>query len=158
MRVIYHSTKHYDHNVGLSACFRQWRADSHCNKLHGYALAVSLDFAAVQLDDRNWVIDFGGLKDLKETLVTAFDHKTVVAIDDPQMMWFEEGHRLGLLDLFVVRKVGCEAFANMIAEWANDWLSNHSLRDRVRLCKVEVREHSGNSAYVEVIDGHPAAC
>ncbi|SVB70610.1 uncharacterized protein METZ01_LOCUS223464, partial [marine metagenome] len=29
---MYQSTKTYGNEVGLSCCFRQWRADSHCNK------------------------------------------------------------------------------------------------------------------------------
>ncbi len=43
---IYRSTKMYDHNEGLSCCFRQWRAtDSHCRLIHGYALAFKFVFA-----------------------------------------------------------------------------------------------------------------
>ena len=35
---MYQSTKTYGNDVGLSCTFRQWKADSHCNKLHGYSL------------------------------------------------------------------------------------------------------------------------
>src|SRR4051812_23270084 len=66
--VVYGSTKTYAANVGLSAAFRQHPADSHCNQLHGYALEVSACFEADSLDHRNWVIDFGGLKDFKRWL------------------------------------------------------------------------------------------
>ena len=39
------STKTYNHNVGLSCCFRQWRAkDSHCQYLHGYSISVRFNF------------------------------------------------------------------------------------------------------------------
>ena len=51
-RQIYRSTKTYDHNEGLSCCFRQWRADSHCNLVHGYALAFRFVFATHTLDER----------------------------------------------------------------------------------------------------------
>ena len=46
-------TKHYPHSLGLSACFRQPRADSHCNQLHGYPLAFTFKFAA---EDRKSVV------------------------------------------------------------------------------------------------------
>ena len=29
------STKTYGHDLGLSAAFRQWRAESHCRLIHG---------------------------------------------------------------------------------------------------------------------------
>jgi len=60
-REIFRSTKTYNHNEGLSCCFRQWRADSHCKLLHGYALAFKFVFATRELDARNWCYDFGGL-------------------------------------------------------------------------------------------------
>ena len=59
------STKKYGHEVGLSTAFRQWRAHSHCSKLHGYSLAFKFEFGTNELDSTNWVVDFGGLKSLK---------------------------------------------------------------------------------------------
>ena len=49
----YKSTKTHGHAIGLSAAFRQWRADSHCKYLHGYALAVKFVFEAGELDARD---------------------------------------------------------------------------------------------------------
>ncbi len=143
----YTSTKTYGHEQGLSCCFRQWRAThSHCQFLHGYAISVRLEFEAQQLDDRNWVVDFGGLKDLKQALQDTFDHKTVVAEDDPEISWFREGHRRGLLDLVVVPNVGCEKFAALVHGMATTWLERHSYSPRCRVSLVEVREHGANSA------------
>ena len=60
------STKTYNHNIGLSCAFRQWRAKhSHCKYMHGYALSVRINFKG-QLNDRNWVYDFGDLKFVNE--------------------------------------------------------------------------------------------
>lgn len=148
--IIFGSTKTYGHDVGLSCAFRQWRADSHCRFVHGYALAVHLEFVAVHLDDRNWVTDFGGLKDIKAKLVERFDHKVCVADDDPEMAWFVEAERLGLLQLTIVEAVGCEKFAELIAKLVVEWLASTDINARVRLRRVEVREHAGNSAFVEL--------
>lgn len=144
----YQSTKTFDHNVGLSCAFRQWKAiDSHCSKLHGYAISVKLIFESAELDEKNWVVDFGGLKEIKYWLETQFDHKTLIAIDDPHFDWFIEAEKRGIVDLNILEKVGCEAFAKYIYKTVFDWLSvTHG--DRVTLKSVEVREHSGNSALV----------
>ena len=59
----HYSTKTYGHEEGLSAVFRQPNAThSHCSLLHGYSLGFRLVFSAEVLDDKNWVVDFGGLR------------------------------------------------------------------------------------------------
>ena len=40
-------------------------------------------FESDTLDDRNWVMDFGGLKAFKDWAEYMFDHTLVVAQDDP---------------------------------------------------------------------------
>ena len=142
----YLSTKTYGHEVGLSAAFRQWRADSHCRYLHGYALAVKLVFEAPELDVRNWVVDFGSLKSLKGWLEDQFDHKTLVAEDDPALSTFRVMEAQGLCQLRVVPAVGCEKFAEMIFGAVEVWLADNGYAPRVRLVSVEVREHGANSA------------
>jgi 6-pyruvoyltetrahydropterin/6-carboxytetrahydropterin synthase len=141
------STKTFDHNLGLSACFRQWRANhSHCSKLHGYALSFKITFEADKLDDRNWVVDFGGLKDIKNWLVNTFDHKLVVAKDDPCIEQIKALGETGVADVLVVDSVGCERFAEMLFRVAEAFLEGNEMADRVRVHSVECREHTGNSA------------
>lgn len=144
----YRSTKRWGHEQGLSCAFRQWRAESHCNQLHGYALAVKFTFEADELDHRNWVVDFGDLKELKRKVAELFDHKTVVAEDDPQLEWFMKASGLGILDLNILPNVGCEAFAETIFHMAIDFLNENNYAPRCRLVSVEVSEHDGNSALV----------
>ena len=142
---MYQSTKTYNHEVGLSACFRQWRAKSHCQYLHGYALAVKFVFETQTLDANGWVVDFGGLKELKEWLVDQFDHKLLVAEDDPHLPHFKNLQDCGLAQLRVVPHTGCEAFARLIYAAAADWLIKKE-GIRVRLVSVQVSEHGANSA------------
>ena len=151
----YQSTKTYGHEVGLSACFRQWRADSHCQYLHGYALSVSLVFEADTLDANNWVVDFGSLKPIKAWLQDTFDHTTLVAEDDPdfdQMLVLKRRH---LIQFVGVPATGCEAFAELIYKHVSNWLGTaykpnvvgvHATAPHVRLMSVEVREHGADSA------------
>lgn len=114
--------------------------------MHGYALAVRLEFQAAELDQRNWVVDFGGLKTLKTWLENTFDHKTCVAYDDPALDTFRKLHDMGLIDLRVVPATGCEAFAYLIFQEAKAWLLSTGYAPRVTVRLVEVREHGANSA------------
>lgn len=143
----YSSTKTYGHAVGLSCCFRQWRATSHCNKLHGYALSIRVEFETEILDSRNWVVDFGGLSTLKSVLRDVFDHKTLAAQDDPSIDWFRQSDEMGLLDLVVVDQVGCEAFAFLAYQIAQQWLDSQGpTLATVQIASVTVAEHGANSA------------
>lgn len=146
--VRYRSTKTYGHDIGLSCCFRQWKAGSHCRFLHGYALAVHLEFEADDLDARGWVLDFGSLKPIRKWLEQTFDHTTLVAADDPLLPQLQAMDEIGLLKLVVLPHVGCEAFAAHIYDWVLRWLVEQNLRSRVRLAEVHVREHGANSAKV----------
>ena len=139
------STKTYNHNVGLSCAFRQWKAfDSHCQYLHGYALSVRFNFKG-DLDQKNWVYDFGDLKDVKKFLEDTFDHKTVIAEDDPQLETFKELDKNMLIQLVILPAVGCEKFAEYIYNKINPIVTIKT-NNRVRLMSVEVIEHGANSA------------
>lgn len=142
----YRSTKTFGHDLGLSACFRQWRAESHCQLLHGYALAVRFEFEAEDLDCRNWVVDFGGLKSLKGMLEDTFDHTLLVAEDDPFKDELCALQGLNLARVVVVPATGCEKFAELIYEVAEQWLKDAGFAPRCKLVSVEVKEHGANSA------------
>ena len=148
----YFSEKTYGHELGLSACFRQWRAKhSHCRFLHGYALSFRLLFTAEELDDRNWVVDFGGLKPVKQFLQDTFDHKLAVAQDDPAIDEICALAGVDAADPIVLPAVGCEQFSKYVYDWVANWLNTNyepgCYIDRgVRLVEVECREHGANSA------------
>lgn len=140
--------KTYGHELGLSCCFRQWRATSHCNQFHGYALAFKLTFSAVDLDHCNWVIDFGALKPLKERLQQLFDHTLALAADDPCYEQILALHETGLANIVTFPKgVGCERFAELVGCEVMAWLtSKEEYAGRVLLDEVECREHGANAA------------
>ncbi|MEN3150767.1 6-carboxytetrahydropterin synthase [Neorhizobium sp. IRAMC:178] len=146
---IYRSTKSYDHNEGLSCCFRQWRADSHCRLVHGYALAVKLVFATPHLDHRNWCLDFGSLKPVKAWLHDLLDHTMIAADDDPELPRLQDLAAAGLVDLRILPAVGCEALAKHVHDHVSQ-VTDEMTKGRVSLESVEIREHAGNSAIYEV--------
>lgn len=170
----YLSTKTYGTDRGLSCCFRQWRADhSHCSLLHGYSIGIKLVFESETLDEKNWVMDFGGLKAFKEWADWQFDHKTIVALDDPHLNKFQDLARMGkqdqggVLSLRLVTGVGCEKFAELVFRTMNEILAayqagqgwthpdgrvfeaRYPVGAGVRLRSAEVFEHAGNSAIYE---------
>ena len=145
-RQVYRSTKSYGHGEGLSCAFRQWRAaHSHCRLVHGYALAFKFVFVTHELDEHNWCFDFGGLKPIKAWLHEMFDHKFLVAADDPEIERLKQLDEHGILALRIVSAVGCEAIAHMVFQHVAQFVAETTGR-RVWLEQVEVWEHSGNSA------------
>lgn len=156
----YKVRKTYGHNLGFSTTFRQWKANSHCRYMHGYALQIELVFGAPHLNANNWVIDFGSLKLVKKWLEDTFDHKTLVAKDDPALPFFRDGAKeyhgdpqRKLFDLIEVEATGCEAFAIMIGNFVESFLEEaradgllHGGDNGVKLLSVEVSEHAGNAA------------
>ncbi len=151
-KYVYQSTKTYEHNIGLSACFRQWRAESHCKYLHGYSLLVKFTFETAQLDDQGWVVDFGSLKSLKGWMEDTFDHKCLVATDDPEYNRLNDLDIAGVIQMVEVPSTGCEAFAKMVFEATEVWLTDNGYSPRCYLRSVEVREHGANSAIYKRVD------
>ena len=142
----YYSTKTYGHNIGLSAVFRQPNADhSHCHLLHGYSLQFKFTFGCDKLDDKNWAVDFGGLKPLKAWLQDSFDHKLALDKNDPHIEKFRELEKLDLVDIKIFDGVGAEKFAEHAFNFA-DKLVREQTNNRCYVVEVECAEHGANSA------------
>ena len=142
----YYSTKTYGHNIGLSAVFRQPNADhSHCHLLHGYSLGFKFTFACEYLDNKNWAVDFGGLKPLKAWLEDHFDHKAAIDKADPHIDVFLDLEKKGLIDLRIFDGVGAEKFAYHAYVFADN-LIKEKTDGRCWVHSVECAEHGANSA------------
>ena len=142
----YYSTKTYGHNIGLSAVFRQPNADhSHCHLLHGYSLGFKFTFACDHLDNKNWAVDFGGLKPIKAWLEDSFDHKTAIDKADPHIDVFLDLEKKGLIDLRIFDGVGAEKFAYHAYVFADN-LIKEKTDGRCWVHSVECSEHGANSA------------
>ena len=133
--------------IELGSCaFRQWRAThSHCQYIHGYRLMAKFWFGCKELDDKNWAVDFGALKNLKSVLNSQFDHTLCVAEDDPLLEEFRKLNDIGAVQLRVMESVGIEKTAEWCFKTA-DFHVRHLTGDRCWVEKVEVFEHEQNSA------------
>ncbi len=146
----FQSTKLFD---GFTTVYRQWRAEgTHCKYLHGYSVSFRLYFEG-ELDDRNWVWDFGGMKRSKakidglnphDWMKHMFDHTTVIAEDDPELEHFKELDKKGVMQLRILPNVGAERFAEFLWRKINPFIQTET-NGRVRITKVEFFEHVGNS-------------
>ena len=150
----FQSTKVFD---GFSTVFRQWKAeDTHCKFLHGYGVSFRVWFEG-ELDERNWVWDFGGMKrakgnidgkNPKEWMDYMFDHTTIVATDDPGIGGFRTMNELGIIQLRELEAVGAEQFAKYIYDKLNTFIQEET-NSRVSVVRVEFMEHSKNTAIYE---------
>jgi 6-pyruvoyltetrahydropterin/6-carboxytetrahydropterin synthase len=151
---MYKSRKKFD---GFSTCFRQWKANTtHCQYLHGYDVEFEVTFEG-DLDHRNWVWDFGGMKRAnnliegkqpKAWMEYMFDHTVVVAEDDPAMADFVDLNTRGVIQLRVVKAVGAEKFAEYLYHKLNDFVQLET-EGRVKVVKVKFMENHKNSAIYE---------
>lgn len=151
---MYRSTKLFD---GFSCVFRQWKAEgTHCRFLHGYGISFRVTFEG-DLDHRNWVWDFGGMKRAKGTIDGMnpkawmdymFDHTTVIADDDPELNLFKEMDNKGIIQLRIIPAVGAERFAQFIFDKLGAFVQEET-EGRVKVVQVEFMEHYKNTAIYE---------
>jgi 6-pyruvoyltetrahydropterin/6-carboxytetrahydropterin synthase len=151
----FQSTKIFD---GFSTVFRQWQAEgTHCRFLHGYAIEFKVTFQG-ELDERNWVWDFGGMKRAntkidgmtpKEWMDYMFDHTVVLANDDPYKETFQKLHTNGVIQLRLMDgPVGAERFAEFIYKKLNEFVRIET-KGRVHVQRVEFFENKKNTAIYE---------
>ena len=150
----FRSTKVFD---GYSTVFRQWRAEgTHCRFLHGYGVSLRVWFEG-ELDERNWVWDFGGMKRAKGTIDGmnpkawmdyTFDHTTIIAEDDPFINAFKQMEVAGVAQIRILPAVGAEQFAKYVFEKLNTFVQEET-SGRVKVVRVEFMEHNKNTAIYE---------
>ncbi len=123
------------------------RHDGHCRLLHGHDMAVEFTFAAHQRDENGFIVDFGKVKYIKEWLEFNFDHKLLIAADDPEIPYFEDMNLRGLCDLRVIPGTSAEHIAEYIFEHVTELLKLNEGK-RVWLTSVRVWEDTRNSALI----------
>ena len=139
---------------GFSTVFRQWKAETtHCKFIHGYGVSFKVYFEG-ELDERNWVWDFGGMKRAKtqidgkspkEWMDYMFDHTLIIAEDDPYLKAFEQMGEAGVAQIRIIPATGAEKFAEYVYDKVNQFIFPET-DGRVKVIKVEFREHGKNSA------------
>ena len=148
----FQSSKVFD---GFSTVFRQWKAENtHCRFLHGYGVSFKIYFEG-DLDERNWVWDFGGMKRAKtkidgkspkEWMDFMFDHTFIVAEDDPFLESFKRMAEAQVAQIRILPATGAEKFAEYVFNKINKFVLEET-EGRVKVTKVKFAEHGKNAAY-----------
>ncbi len=141
---IYRSTKRF---TGFPCTHRQWRAESHCRFVHGYSREFYFEFAAKERTPEGWVVDFGGLKEVKAWLEEMFDHTFLASSDDPFLEDFKKLDQAGVIQLRLLPNVGMEGTAEFVFSKVDEMVKK-STKGRAWVTKVEVRENEKNSAWL----------
>ena len=148
----FQSSKVFD---GFSTVFRQWKAETtHCRFVHGYGISFKVYFEG-DLDNRNWVWDFGGMKRAKtkidgkspkDWMDYMFDHTMIIAEDDPWKEAFLQMDEAGVAQVRVIPATGAEKFAEFVFNKINKFVQTET-ENRVKVVKVKFMEHGKNAAY-----------
>ena len=152
-----------------STIHRAWRAKSHCHFLHGYGKKCRITFTknydgiAVSdskiLGENGWIIDFGGMEKIKNWFAENWDHKAILAYDDPLLLskgdqpcLADQLKEIGALDYVILPK----EFKNSTEHhclWVHDAISrvitseyNEDARAKVLIENVKIYEHEFNEA------------
>ena len=145
------STKKF---IGFPCTHRQWMAESHCKFVHGYSRDFHFEFKATELTAEMWVMDFGGLKEVKTWLEHWFDHTFLVAENDPHLNEFQKLDAIGVIQLRVLPNPGMEGTALFVFEHVNNIVKKLT-NNRVYVNRVEVFENEKNSAIFEPTTTNP---
>ena len=113
------STKRF---IDFPCTHRQWLADSHCKYIHGYSREFYFEFQSNELTKEGWVVDFGGLKEVRTWLEYMFDHTFLAADDDPHLSLFKEMDEKSIIQLRVLPNVGMEGTAKYVYETVNEMI------------------------------------
>ena len=77
-----------------------------------------------------------------------FDHTFIVAEDDPFLESFKKMDEAGVAQVRVIPATGAERFAQFVYDKVNPFIVEET-GGRVKIAKVEFREHGKNSAIYE---------
>ena len=127
---------------------RQWRDKGHCSYVHGYGRYVRLTFEAIELDERGWVMDFGDLRDVKKWIEDEWDHRTLIAADDPVIPELKALEKVGGINLNILPKgylPGIEESCRYLYDKLNPMIQRKT-NNRVEITRVEIWETEKNQA------------
>ena len=140
----------------ICVAHRNWNSGTHCARIHGYARTVEITIVARALDERQWVVDLGALRFIRELLLTEWDHRLLVSDDDPLLEDFKVVEGKGALSLNILPRAegwgpslegSCQHLYDLIAPRVRE-----ATGDRCRVSKVEIWEKTDNRAALVIDD------
>ena len=135
------------------AAFNECRDSRKCSWVHGYSRYIQFTFEG-ELDDKSWIVDFGDLKFIKQWLDDNWDHKILLASDDPLLSEFKKLEEKAGLTLTVIPfdernwNPSIEGSCKWVYDSINPILIEKT-KGRCYISKVEIWEHEFNTAIYE---------
>ena len=140
------STKEY---IEIGPCaYRNWKSDTDCYLLHGYDRSIKFVFGCKHLDKQGFVVDFGGLKEVKRQLDEWFDHTVILQSDDPLVPTFQGLTEDGHCKLQTFPLISSEGLAQYVGEYVDSFLKE-KYESRCWVISSEHHECAKNSAIYE---------
>ena len=133
--MIYQSTKYFK-EIGPCA-YRNHKSDTDCYLLHGYCRSFRFVFGCNNLDRQGFVVDFGGLKDVKRQLQEWFDHTVILQSDDPLVPDFQRLTKDGHCKLQTFPLISSEG----LAEWTGEYVDSVLQEKYQGRCWIISSEH-----------------
>lgn len=140
---MYKSTKYFK-EIGPCA-YRNWKSDTECYLIHGYDRSFKFVFGCDNLDKQGFVVDFGGIKEIKRQLESWFDHTIILQSDDPIAYIFKALEGEGQCRLRTFPLISCEGLAMWVGEYVEDYIRKHT-ENRAWVESCEMIEAEKNSA------------
>ena len=122
-----------------------------CSRLHGHSWAITINFAAKELDRNGFVIDFGDLHFLEDWIDENLDHGFLLCKNDPQKADFLELEAKGLIRIIWIESPSCEGIARFLFETFQP-LVRSKTNHRVWIQSLRLEEDSKNSALYQPAD------
>lgn len=158
----YTCTKTFD---CVSTAHRNWRAKNNTNRdskkcsfIHGYTKSFTFVFGCDELDENNWVYDYGTTSSnmprtmtlIKEFINDHLDHGVTTDSSDPMLSKLYEMHDLELIKLFVIpdedgQSGSVEGLCRYFFNRFNPILKDET-NGRVWIQSVTISEHHKNSS------------
>ncbi len=120
----------------------------HCAHLHGHNWAITLTFACRETDSLGFVVDFGGLRFVRDWIDQHLDHACVLSENDPFLAEAREMETRGLFKLHVAPNCSCEGLARHFHAVFDAMIRRHT-EGRAWIASIEVAEDSRNSVRFE---------
>lgn len=140
---MYRSSKNF---IGYPCAHRRWAHNGHCAWVHGYSRSFLVWFESSEREENTgFVMDFGGLKPIKDWLSDKFDHTLLLDASDPLLGDFKILEEKGACKLTILPDVGMEGTAKYVYDYIDQWVREQT-NNRVWVFSVECRENEKNSA------------
>lgn len=100
------------------------------------------------VDELGFVVDFGGLRDLKAQIDHLFDHTLLIDEDDPQREVFEKLGEASLAKVIFLPSASAEGIAKFVYRMAQKIITDLT-NGRAWVCEVIAEEDEKNKAICE---------